>query len=234
MIEKLNKVLNKLPPEYRDIMREAFEILIEEVINTIIKDNERIWQTIERVWQAIEKLEKSIQEMRKTIEEGFERQERENQRIWQTIEKVWQAIDRLEKSIEQTRKDMKEGFERQERENQRIWQAIEKLTQAIDRLDKKIDRKITSLGARWGLMVGIKTIIEDLGYAVENIVFFDEEGYVFLKPSQVEIDIIIKDSKKIAIEIKSSISEGDVSAFDLLMIKQSLLLKALILKSLKS
>ena len=33
MIEKLNKVFEKLPPEHRDIMREAFTILIEEVIN---------------------------------------------------------------------------------------------------------------------------------------------------------------------------------------------------------
>jgi len=32
MIEKLNKVFEKLPPEHRDIMREAFAILIEEVI----------------------------------------------------------------------------------------------------------------------------------------------------------------------------------------------------------
>ncbi|MEO0224345.1 MAG: DUF3782 domain-containing protein [candidate division WOR-3 bacterium] len=217
MIEKLNKVLEKLPPEHREIMREAFTILIEEVINAIVKEirqgfseqakeNQRIWQNIERIWQSIEQI-------RKDMNERFERQEKENQRIWQNIERIWQ-------SIEEMRKDMKEGFERQERENQRIWQAIEKLTQAIDRLDKKIDRKITSLGARWGLMAeetfrgGIRTIIEDLGYAVENIVFFDEEGYVFLKPSQVEIDIIIKDSKKIAIEIKSSISEGDVSTFE--------------------
>ena len=38
MIEKLSKVFEKLPPEHRDIMREAFTILIEEVINAVIKD----------------------------------------------------------------------------------------------------------------------------------------------------------------------------------------------------
>ncbi len=249
MIEKLNKVLEKLPPEHREIIREAFTILIEEVINTIIreirqgfseqvKENERIWQAIkegferqekenQRIWQNIERIWQSIEEMRKDMKEGFERQAKENERIWQTIEKVWQAIDRLEKSIEQTRKDMNERFERQEKENQRIWQNIERIWQSIEEMRKdmkegfdRMNRKIEGLGARWGLMAeetfrgGIRTIIEDLGYAVENIVFFDEEGYVFLKPSQIEIDIIIKDSKKIAIEIKSSISEGDVSAFE--------------------
>jgi hypothetical protein len=199
MIEKLNKVFEKLPPEHRDIMREAFTILIEEVINAIVKEiregfkkqgeeNERMWQNIERIWQAIDRLTKSIEETRKTMKEGFERQEKENERIWQNIEKIWQAI-------EETRKDMKEGFER-------------------------MNRKIDGLGARWGLMAeetfraGIKTIIEDLGYAVENVVFFDDEGYVLLKPSRIEIDIIIKDGRKIAVEIKSSVSEGDVSAFE--------------------
>ena len=83
-----------------------------------------------------------------------------------------------------------------------------------------MNRKIEGLGARWGLMAeetfraGLKTIIEDLGYAVENVVFFDDEGYVFLKPSRIEIDIIIKDGRKIAVEIKSSVSEGDVSTFE--------------------
>ena len=47
-----------------------------------------------------------------------------------------------------------------------------------------MDRKISALGARWGLMAegtfraGIKEIFEDLGYAVENVKFFDSEGYV--------------------------------------------------------
>ena len=285
MIEKLNRVFEKLPPEHRDIMREAFTILIEEVINAVVKDNERIWQSIEKIWQTmkegferqekenqkiwqnIERIWQAIEELRKDMKEGFERQEKENQRIWQNIERVWQSIEKLENTIkegfEKQEKEnekiwqaikegferqaqenekiwqaIKEGFERQEKENQRIWQAIEKLEktmkegfekqaqeneriwQAIKEGFERMNRKIEGLGARWGLMAeetfraGLKTIIEDLGYAVENVVFFDDEGYVLLKPSRIEIDIIIKDGRKIAVEIKSSVSEGDVSAFE--------------------
>jgi len=235
MIEKLNKVFEKLPPEHRDIMREAFTILIEEVINAVIKDNERIWQAIkegfdrqekenqriwqniERIWQAMnerfERQEKENERIWQAIKEGFERQEKENQRIWQAIEEL--------------RKDMKEGFERQAQENEKIWQNIERIWQAIEedrkanqKHFKRLDRKLTAIGARWGLMAeetfraGLKTIIEDLGYAVENVVFFDDEGYVFLNPSRIEIDIIIKDGRKTAVEIKSSVSEGDVITFE--------------------
>jgi hypothetical protein len=256
MIEKLNRVFEKLPPEHRDIMREAFTILIEEVINAIVKEikegfkkqgeeNERMWQNIERIWQAIDRLTKSIEETRKTMKEGFERQEKENERIWQNIERIWQAIEELRKdmkegferqekenqriwqniervwqSIEKLEKTIKEGFERQEKENQRIWQAIEEDRKANQKHFKRLDMKLTALGARWGLMAegtfraGLKTIIEDLGYVVENVVFFDDEGYVFLEPSQIEIDIIIKDGRKTAVEIKSSVSEGDVITFE--------------------
>ena len=105
MIEKLSRVFEKLSPEHRDIMREAFTILIEEVIN---------------------------------------------------MAGNW-------------RKDMKEGFEMQEKENQRIWQAIEENRKANQKHFKRLDRKLTALGARWGLMAegtfraGLKKIIEDLG-----------------------------------------------------------------------
>jgi hypothetical protein len=210
MIEKLNRVFEKLPPEHRDIMREAFTILIEEVINAVVKDNERIWQA---------------------IKEGFERQEKENQRIWKNIERIWQTMnerfERQEKENERIWQAIKEGFERQAQENEKVWQNIERIWQAIEedrkanqKHFKRLDRKLTAIGARWGLMAegtfraGMKTIIEDLGYVVENVVFFDDEGYVFLEPSRIEIDIIIKDGRKTAVEVKSSVSEGDVITFE--------------------
>ena len=231
MIEKLNRVFEKLPPEHRDIMREAFTILIEEVINAVVKDNERIWQSIEKIWQAIDRLTNAIEKMEKKFNERFERQEKENERIWQNIEKIWHAIEEVRKDMkegferqaqenEKIWQAIKEGFERQEKENQRIWHAIEEVRKDMKEGFDRMNRKIEGLGARWGLMAeetfraGLKTIIEDLGYVVENVVFFDDEGYVFLEPSQIEIDIIIKDGRKTAVEIKSSVSEGDVITFE--------------------
>jgi hypothetical protein len=235
MIEKLSRVFEKLPPEHRDIMREAFTILIEEVINAVVKDNERIWQSIEKIWQTmkegferqekenekiwqnIERIWQAIEELRKDMKEGFEKQAQENEKIWQAIK---EGFERQEKENEKIWQAIKEGFERQEKENQRIWQAIEELRKDMKEGFDRMNRKIDGLGARWGLMAeetfraGLKTIIEDLGYAVENVVFFDDEGYVLLKPSRIEIDIIIKDGRKIAVEIKSSVSEGDVSTFE--------------------
>jgi DNA repair exonuclease SbcCD ATPase subunit len=169
MIEKLNRVFEKLPPEHRDIIREAFTILIEEVINAVVKEiregfkkqgeeNERMWQNIERIWQAIDRLTKSIEETRKTMKEGFERQEKENERIWQNIERIWQAIEEL-------RKDMKEGFERQAQENEKIWQAIEKTNERLDKLILAFE-KAEKRNEQTRKQVGVLT--DNFGYLLED------------------------------------------------------------------
>jgi len=43
---------------------------------------------------------------------------------------------------------------------------------------------------------------------------YDDEGSVFGRPDQIEIDILIRDDKITAIEIKSSMSKSDVYTFD--------------------
>ncbi|MEB3160461.1 MAG: hypothetical protein VKL20_03250 [Synechocystis sp.] len=43
---------------------------------------------------------------------------------------------------------------------------------------------------------------------------FEEEGEVFGRPDQVEIDVIIKNGTVIACEIKSSISKPEMYSFD--------------------
>ena len=48
---------------------------------------------------------------------------------------------------------------------------------------------------------------------MRNVTEFDEAGYVFGHPDQVELDIIIKDGLLIICEIKSSMSRSDVYAF---------------------
>lgn len=79
-----------------------------------------------------------------------------------------------------------------------------------------MELKIGALGARWGIgsesafKNAIRGILEDMGLRVERYVRFDEEEMVFGRPDQ---DVVISDGRVMAIEIKSSISRGDVAAF---------------------
>ncbi len=91
----------------------------------------------------------------------------------------------------------------------------------IKKLHKKYDSTIGALGSRWGLYSeasfrnGLKGILEDsFGVEVLNINEFDDQGEVFGRPDQVEIDVIIKNGLVILCEIKSSISKAEMYIFD--------------------
>jgi len=77
---------------------------------------------------------------------------------------------------------------------------------------------VQGLGARWGLMSeaafrsGLAAILTDeLGFQVEKFHSYDNSGTVFGHPDQVELDVVIRNGLVIAIEIKSSISRGDLA-----------------------
>jgi len=93
----------------------------------------------------------------------------------------------------------------------------------IDGLQQEVARNtraITALGARWGLMAeeafrnGMKGIVEEIfGGKVERWEWFDEAGEVYGHPSIVEIDMVIRDGRHVLVEVKSSVSSGEVLEF---------------------
>jgi hypothetical protein len=48
---------------------------------------------------------------------------------------------------------------------------------------------------------------------VEKWVYYDSSGEVYGKPGVIEVDMVIKDGEHVLIEVKSSISRGDVYEF---------------------
>jgi len=90
----------------------------------------------------------------------------------------------------------------------------------IRRQDKRFDSTIGALGSRWGLASeasfrnALKGILqESFGVEVLNLNLYDQEGEVFGRPDQVEIDLIIKNGLTIACEIKSSIDKAGMYSF---------------------
>jgi hypothetical protein len=81
----------------------------------------------------------------------------------------------------------------------------------------KLNRKLDALGARWGVFSeetfrrGVAELLESVGYVVEKWRHFDVDGYVFGFPSEVELDILVRDGVRIAVEIKSSVERGDLT-----------------------
>lgn len=87
--------------------------------------------------------------------------------------------------------------------------------------NKKFDRSVSALGARWGIkseksfrnaLAGI--LEENFGVCVLNITEFDDQGEVFGRPDQVELDVIIKNGLLILCELKSSIDKAGMYIFE--------------------
>ncbi|MFZ1830504.1 MAG: DUF3782 domain-containing protein [Candidatus Competibacteraceae bacterium] len=96
-----------------------------------------------------------------------------------------------------------------------------KLLEEITRSRSRQEQGLGALGSRWGIASehsfrnALKGILEtSFGVEVLNINEFDDEGLVFGRPDQVEIDIIIKNGVVILCEIKSSMSKSDMYTFD--------------------
>jgi hypothetical protein len=86
---------------------------------------------------------------------------------------------------------------------------------------KKFDRSIGALGARWGIQSettfrnALAGILEDsFGVQVLNVNEFDDEGVVFGRPEQIELDIIIKNGVLLICELKSSIDKAGMYSFE--------------------
>ncbi|MBE9203858.1 DUF3782 domain-containing protein [Synechocystis salina LEGE 06099] len=90
----------------------------------------------------------------------------------------------------------------------------------IRRLDRRFESTIGAIGSRWGIAseVSFRNALqgilgESFGVEVLNLNLYDQEGEVFGRPDQVEIDLIIKNGLTIVCEIKSSIDKAGMYIF---------------------
>ncbi|MCC6054247.1 MAG: DUF3782 domain-containing protein [Thermosphaera sp.] len=144
----------------------------------------------------------------KKLREDFQHFMREQERRWEENNRRWEeAYKRFE------------AIERKLLEHDKRFEAIERKLLEHDRRFNSLMRRITAIGARWGIHTetafrrAVRGIIEEiLGKGrVEKWVYFDEAGEVYGYPSQVEVDVLIKNGLHILVEVKASASIGDVS-----------------------
>ena len=182
------------------------------------KENHRKWETWEKRWEEYrQKSDEDWKENQRKWDENQQRSDekwKENQRKWDDNQRKW---DDNQQRWEENRQKWEENQQRWE-ENQKV---IREMLASIKALDRRIDSTIGALGARWGLYSeesfrnGLKGILEEnLGLEVMNINEFDDEGYVFGRPEQVELDIVVKDGTLIICELKSSMSISEMYTFE--------------------
>lgn len=114
---------------------------------------------------------------------------------------------------------------RDREEQNRKWEAnqveLRRLHEEIMDMARKHERGIGALGSRWGLqsekafrdaLAGI--LEQSFGAQVVNVNDYDDEGMVFGRPDQVELDVIIKNGLLLICELKSSIDKAGMYIFE--------------------
>ena len=153
------------------------------------------------------------------------------------LEEILKRLDRHEEQLVKLREDMNIILKRLDRHEEelvrhrkelirhgeeliRLREDMNRLREDMNRGFELVNRHISALGARWGLIAeeafreGLRGVLEkELGLKVEKWTYFDYQGKVYGYPSQVEVDIAIKDEKLILIEVASHIKTSDVYEF---------------------
>ncbi|NJO14666.1 MAG: DUF3782 domain-containing protein [Thioploca sp.] len=197
---------------------EQFDQLVLQRLPTLMQQNPQIQglildlarqdfaerkETDDRFYQLLGELRRDREEQNRKWQEYTQEQ---NQK-WEEQNRKWEEQNR--KWEEQNRKweDAKREFDR--------------MHEAIMAIANKHDRSITALGARWGIksesafrnaLVGI--LEKSFDVQVVNVTDYDDEGIVFGRPDQIELDVIITNGLLIICEIKSSISRSDMYTFE--------------------
>jgi len=193
--------------------KEIKEIILKELPGLIKRDaktREFILQLAQERFadkkKTEDRFEALLQEI-KSLREDSERRWQETQAEWN---KKWQETQA------EWNKKWQENEKRWE-ENQKV---INQILNEIKLLHRKHDTSIGALGARWGFRAersfrdAIKAILEEsFPVSVQRYHAIDEEGMVFGRRDQIELDLIVKNGEVIIAEIKSSISKGDVATF---------------------
>jgi hypothetical protein len=179
-----------------------------------LETEDRFYQILGELRRDREEQARKWEEQRREWKEYTEEQGgkwEEQNRKWEEQNRKWEEQNR--KWEEQNRK-----WDAQRAENREEFQRVHEEIMALAR---KEERSIGALGARWGMqseaafrnaLAGI--LEESFGVEVLNISEYGDEGVVFGRPEQVELDVIIKNGLLLICELKSSVDKAGMYIFE--------------------
>ena len=148
----------------------------------------------------------------------------ESNRLREESEQRWvefrQEMQVLREESEQGWVEFRQEMQVLREESNRLREESKASRAYLDDSLRRFNHTVQGLGARWRLLSeeafrnGLAAILTDeLGFRVGRYEGYDDSGSIFGHPEQVEMDVIIRNGLVIAVEIKSSVSRGDLSLF---------------------
>jgi len=117
---------------------------------------------------------------------------------------------------------LEERFAQLEERQQRLEERQQRLEERLLRVEEELRetrRVLNTIAHRFGVLTetgfreAMKHVLaEILGVAeVEKLTLRDEEGMVYGYPSEIDVDIVVKNKEHILVEVKSRVDAGDVA-----------------------
>lgn len=175
-------------------------------------------ETEDRFYQLLGELRRDREEQSRKWDEWnrkWDADKEEQNRKWEEQNRKWDEW--IHKSNEQSRQWLEQWEAHQRQHKEEFDQAHEE----VMALAKKHDRAVGALGSRWGIQSekafrdALAGILEkNFAVQVINVNEFDDQGEVFGRPDQVELDVMIKNGLLLICELKSSIDKAGMYIFE--------------------
>ncbi|MBF0549434.1 MAG: DUF3782 domain-containing protein [Deltaproteobacteria bacterium] len=224
--------LIKIDPSIRDyvleICRPEFpdKMETETKFDRMFRELREARELDERKWD--EHMRESVAQ-RVALQEKWEKESLESAAKWAAWEQKWEEEKRESAArwAEQKKawEESNKRWEELKRESAAQWaesnRRHEESEKKLDRSIKRLETTLGAIGARWGHQTeesyrsGLAAILKDVfDGEVVHVNEYDEEGIVFGRPDQVELDVVVKNGLLIICELKSSLSKSDMYAFE--------------------
>ncbi len=244
VIEIIEKELPGIIERHPEIKRRIWKILeekaatkddIEAILLELQRQREETNKRFEEVNRRFEALQIEMDRRFEEVNRRFEALQMEMDRRFEEVNRRFEALqmemDRRFEEVNRRFEEMDRRFEALQMEMDRRFEEVTRRFEEMDRRFEELTRQmndgfevlrktISVVGSRWGIGAegafrkGFEKVLADLGYEVVKWKKYDKEGRFFLVPRPVEIDIFIRDNKRIAIEVKSSLTYSEVDGFE--------------------
>ncbi|MCX7690415.1 DUF3782 domain-containing protein [Thermoflexus sp.] len=223
----LSEELLKMPEELRRLERVIAKILEahrlgEEALAAFRMESERRFMELAGALTRLSEMQNRLSEVQARMEERMTRLEERVGRLEEAVARLIEVQARMEERMTRLEERVGHLEERVGRLEEAVARLIEvqarmeermtRLEERMIRMEERILRRLNAFGARWGLRSerawreGMRAVLEEAGFEVERWTDFDERGEVFNFPSDVEVDVVIRNGRVLVVELRTSVS----------------------------
>ena len=165
-----------------------------KILPKLIRENDTVKGAIISALSGVVATHEDIVELNKNMDKRFERMDKR-------FERMDKRFVQMDKRFETLVQEMKSGFEEASKEREKLRVSIATIS---SRSGEKLEELILN-------MLSEKLLQENIDRSkISRIDLVDQEGQIFYKGYQTDIDVLIDNGKTILMEIKSTADNRDV------------------------